>query len=91
MSEKKKHERIPQVDVLAWLRANRPALHMAAELDRDWIWLVADPRRVRGDASLPQARPRDEPQGPKRLARRAKKRDEQYDLVAKMAREIFGS
>ena len=25
----------------SWLQANHPALHMAAELDRDWIWLVA--------------------------------------------------
>ena len=46
MSDKKPRERIPQVDLLTWLQANHPALHMAAKLDRDWIWLVAD---VRGE------------------------------------------
>ena len=55
MSDKKPREHVPQTDVLAWLQANHPALHLAAELDRDWIWLVADLRRVERDEGLPQA------------------------------------
>lgn len=44
MSERKQRERIPQTAVLEWLQANHPALHLAAEIDRDWIWLVVDLR-----------------------------------------------
>jgi len=33
-----------QTEVLAWLAEHHPELHAAAELDRDWVWLVWDGR-----------------------------------------------
>jgi len=39
-------ERIPMTEVLAWLQANHPDLHTAAEIERDWLWLCSD---LRGD------------------------------------------
>ena len=39
-------EKIPMTEVLAWLQANHPALHAAATVERDWLWLVCD---LRGD------------------------------------------
>jgi hypothetical protein len=39
-------EKIPITEVLAWLQANHPELHAAAEIERDWLWLSCD---LRGD------------------------------------------
>jgi hypothetical protein len=39
-------EKIPMTEVLAWLQANHPALHAAATIERDWLWLCCD---LRGD------------------------------------------
>jgi len=38
--------KIPTTEVLDWLFKHHPELHKTAELDRHWIWLVAD---LRGD------------------------------------------
>jgi hypothetical protein len=40
----------PQTEVLAWLFANHPALHKAAEIDRAWLWLPVD---LRGEHNKP--------------------------------------
>lgn len=37
---KKPRERIPQPDVLAWLKSNHPMLHVTCEIDRAWIWIT---------------------------------------------------
>ena len=39
-------EKIPMTEVLAWLQTNHPALHAAAAVERDWLWLCCD---LRGD------------------------------------------
>lgn len=31
-----------QTEVLTWLAATLPALHAAAELERDWVWIAGD-------------------------------------------------
>jgi hypothetical protein len=40
-----KHAKIPTTDVLSWLKANHPALHAVAEVDRNWVWIAADLRK----------------------------------------------
>jgi len=39
-------EKLPMIEVLAWLHANHRELHAAAEVERDWLWLCCD---LRGD------------------------------------------
>jgi hypothetical protein len=39
-------EKIPITEVLQWLHDNHPELHKVAEIDRNWLWIVAD---LRGD------------------------------------------
>ena len=35
-----KCERISQLEVLAWLQTNHPALHAGVEIDRAWVWIT---------------------------------------------------
>jgi hypothetical protein len=39
-------EKLPMIEVLAWLHAHHPELHATAEVERDWLWLCHD---LRGD------------------------------------------
>jgi hypothetical protein len=37
-------DKLPMIEVLAWLHANHPTLHAAVEAGRDWFWLCCDLR-----------------------------------------------
>lgn len=43
-------EKLPMIEVLAWLHTNYPELHAAAETERDWLWLCHD---LRGEHNKP--------------------------------------
>ena len=42
MKARPARERIPQTQVLEWLKEHHPSLWTTAELDRAWVWLVAN-------------------------------------------------
>ena len=46
-----KHERIPQLEVLAWLKTNHPDLHQSVEIDRAWIWITATLKPLHKDCT----------------------------------------
>lgn len=45
-----KHEKMPASEVLDWLQTEHPELHVNAEVDRSWVWLICD---LRGDQNKP--------------------------------------
>lgn len=47
---KRKRERIPQTDVLAWLQETHPSLHELAEIERKWVWIAVN---LKGDEFKP--------------------------------------